>query len=93
MKAEKALTVIGILSWVAYGAAHILAAVMLFKSVKLWSFLVMLLVPGLGDVMAITTLIKIKYFLPLVIYGAAAVIWFAVYVVASATESRRRRSK
>jgi len=91
MKAEKAFSVIGALSWVAYGAAHILAAVTLFKSVKLWAFLVMLFVPGLGDVMAITTLIKVRYYLPLIVYGVAAVVWLVVYIAAIAKGNKIRK--
>ena len=93
MKTEKVSNALGAVLVGGYAFAHILAAVMLFKSVKLWAFLVMLFVPGLGDVMAISMLLKLRHYLPLIIYGAVAVFWFAVYVVASATESRRRRSK
>ena len=70
-------SILGILS---YGASHILAAIVLFKHVKLWLFLVMLLVPGVGDVAAIVSLIYIKMWWPFILYGANIVCWILACV-------------
>jgi hypothetical protein len=72
------MTALGILLWAGYFISHILAAIVLFQKVKLWAFLIMLLVPGIGDFMAIYTLIILKIYLPLLVYVATCVVWIIV---------------
>lgn len=68
---------------VSYFASHIVSAIVLFHNVKLWAFLVMLLVPGLGDIMAIFTLIKLKLWWPFILYGICIVFGVIGSIIAS----------
>ena len=60
---------------IAYIASHISAAVIAFQNFKLWVALVMLLVPLLGDGMAIFAFIKLHTWWPFILYAACLICW------------------
>lgn len=69
------MSVAMIIAWITYAAAHISAAIILFKNVKLWVFLVTLCVPGLGDILSIYHLFRIGAYWPFILYGITIVLW------------------
>lgn len=80
--------VTSILATIAYGVAHIGGAIILFKSVKLWLFIVILLVPGIGDIAGVISLIKTGNWWPLVSYVAAIALWMISAALASAADKQ-----
>ena len=69
MVKRKLSIVLVVLYTLLYTAAHIGAAVVLFSSVKFWLFLVMLLVPFIGDIAAIVCLFSIHCYWPFILYS------------------------
>lgn len=70
------------LSIIAYFVSHILAAIFIFKRVKLWLFLIVLLVPVLGDITAIFVLLSSKLYLPFLFYGISIALYIIGGIVA-----------
>lgn len=77
-----------LLAWLSYLGAHIAGAIVLFKSVKLWLFLVILLVPGIGDIAGIICLIKVGSWWPFILYGASIVFWIVSGLLARAADEK-----
>ena len=82
--------VFSILGMLSYGASHIVAAIVLFKHVKLWLFLVMLLVPGVGDVASIVSLINLRMWWPFILYGASIVCWLLAFVFSAIADKKTK---
>lgn len=78
IKMKKASSIIGnfmvFAFFASYLAAHIWTAIVLFKAVKLWAFLVILCVPVLGDLMGIYVLFKIGFYVPFILYGISVIV-------------------
>ena len=78
----------GILLFICINIPHVAVAITLFQHVTLWAFLVMLLVPGVGDVMAIWTLIRIQCWWPFVFYAVSLALWLVAGVAGKALEGK-----
>lgn len=79
------LGAVGVISWIATIVTHIISAVYLYNHVKLWAFLIVLLVPGLGDIMGIYYVITLRFWLPLISYAVTALLFIIAGLVANKT--------
>lgn len=86
---KKAATTIFMLSIIAYIASHILGAILLFNSVKLLVFLVVLLVPFLGDGIALYSLIKLQLWWPIILYAVSAIGYVVANIMLQKTEYKQ----
>lgn len=84
--------VLGILMWIGFTAAHIYTAVVVYKAVKLWAFLTILLVPGIGDLMGIYVLFKIKFFFPLIVYAIDVAIFILIALVGDKIDKKSKQA-
>ena len=78
--------ILSLLAFLTYTGSHIWTSVVLFKVTKLWAFLVILLIPGIGDLMGLYVLCKIKFFIPFIAYGACIVLWILSAAFANAVD-------
>jgi len=74
--------ILGVLAFFTYIGSHIWTSVVLFKVTKLWAFLIILVVPGFGDLLGLYILFEIKFFIPFIAYGACLVLWMLSAVFA-----------
>ena len=79
------LGAVGVISWIATIVTHIISAVYLYNHVKLWAFLIVLLVPGLGDIMGIYYVITLRFWLPLIAYAVTTSLFILAGLVANKT--------
>ena len=80
--------ILSLLAVLTYAGSHIWTSVVLFKVTKLWAFLIILLIPGIGDLMGLYILFKIKFFIPFIAYGVCIVLWILSAVFASAADRK-----
>lgn len=81
----------GVASWVIMLITHVATAIFIFNHVKLWAFLVVLLVPVLGDVMGIFYVIKLHYWIPLIGYGITCVLFIISGLVVNRVDEFENR--
>ena len=68
-------TICCLIGIVGYVALHIGAAIILLKSIQLWLFFVILLVPVIGDLLAAGILISLKIWWPVILYIVVLLAW------------------
>ena len=76
------LSAVGVISWIATIITHIISAVYLYNHVKLWAFLIVLLVPGLGDIMGIYYVVVFRFWFPIIAYGSTTALFILAGLVA-----------
>lgn len=91
MVKRKLSIVLVVLYTLLYTAAHIGAAVVLFSSVKFWLFLVMLLVPFIGDIAAIVCLFSIHCYWPFILYGVSMMLYIAGQMMAKQIDEKQKQ--
>lgn len=79
----------GIIIFICLNIPHVALAITLFRSVRLWAFLVILLVPGFGDILGIIALFQIKCYWPFIWYAVSAAIWGIITVIAAILDKQK----
>lgn len=79
---------LGVIAFLLYLGSHIWTAVVLHSVTKLWAFLIILLIPGIGDLMGLYILFKIKFFMPFIAYGVCFVLWIISAAFANASDKK-----
>ena len=86
-KSENMIAWMSVAGYLIIGVAHFFMAYVIYQTAKFWFFMVVLLVPGIGDLIGIWFLLDNAQWGPLAVY-AVGIILFVGSVVASAIRAK-----